>query len=330
MNRAVELSISPLPAFSDNYLWLLNRGRRAVVVDPGDAEPVLKALASRQLQLDAILVTHHHGDHVGGVEKLRSHSGATVYGPRSERIEGVDVAVAEGDRVTVLDTDFTVIEVPGHTAGHIAYFSDALDPPVLFCGDTLFGCGCGRLFEERRRRCWSLDRLASLPGATRVLRSWYTPANIRFALAVEPGNSSCSERAHRRQAARTRRTDLPSTIGLELQTIHSCAAIPMQFATLRSPTGALRRPLPDRVFATLRVEERLPLIRRDLLLRRAFPRLGRCMNAHLILCAGRALLASALLLSPLAALAGDSDLFPGFTAVASAGPRRAAARCDCP
>ena len=221
MNRAVELSISPLPAFSDNYLWLLNRGRQAVVVDPGDAEPVLKALASRQLQLDAILVTHHHGDHVGGVEKLRSHTGATVYGPRRERIEGVDVAVAEGDRVTVLDTDFTVIEVPGHTAGHIAYFSDALDPPVLFCGDTLFGCGCGRLFEGTpAQMLGSLDRLASLPGATRVYCAHeYTLANIRFALAVEPGNSELKQRAHDAKAQRERgEPTLPSTIGLELQT----------------------------------------------------------------------------------------------------------------
>lgn len=256
MNRAVELSISPLPAFSDNYLWLLNRGRRAVVVDPGDAEPVLKALASRQLQLDAILVTHHHGDHVGGVEKLRSRTGATVYGPRSERIEGVDVAVAEGDRVTVLDTDFTVIEVPGHTAGHIAYFSGALDPPVLFCGDTLFGCGCGRLFEGTpAQMLGSLDRLASLPGATRVYCAHeYTLANIRFALAVEPGNSELQRRAHDAKAQRERgEPTLPSTIGLELQTnpfMRSDSDAVRDAAIAHAGTSAVRSRTD--VFATLR------------------------------------------------------------------------------
>jgi hydroxyacylglutathione hydrolase len=256
MNRAVELSISPLPAFSDNYLWLLNRGRRAVVVDPGDAEPVLKALASRQLQLDAILVTHHHGDHVGGVEKLRSHTGATVYGPRSERIEGVDVAVAEGDRVTVLDTDFTVIEVPGHTAGHIAYFSDALDPPVLFCGDTLFGCGCGRLFEGTpAQMLGSLDRLASLAGTTRVYCAHeYTLANIRFALAVEPGNAELQRRARDASVQRERgEPTLPSTIGLELQTnpfMRSDAGAVREAAIAHAGASAVRSRTD--VFATLR------------------------------------------------------------------------------
>lgn len=256
MNRAVEVSISPLPAFSDNYLWLVDRGGHAAVVDPGDAEPVLKALAGRRLQLDAILVTHHHGDHVGGVEKLRAQTGATVYGPRRERIDGIDVALAEGERVTVLDTVFSVIEVPGHTAGHIAYFTDDLDPPVLFCGDTLFGCGCGRLFEGTpTQMLGSLDRLASLPGETRVYCAHeYTLANIRFALAVEPGNADLQLRARDASAQRERgEPTLPSTIGLELQTnpfMRSDANAVRDAAIAHAGAPAIRSRTD--VFATLR------------------------------------------------------------------------------
>jgi len=256
MNHAVELSISPLPAFSDNYLWLLARGHRAAVVDPGDAEPVLNALGARGLQLDAILVTHHHGDHVGGVDKLRGDTGATVYGPRRERIDGVDVALAEGDRVTVLDVNFTVIEVPGHTAGHIAYVSDAVDPPVLFCGDTLFGCGCGRLFEGTpAQMLGSLDRLARLPGTTRVYCAHeYTLANIRFALAVEPDNTKLQQRARDASVQRQRgEPTLPSTIGLELQTnpfMRSDAEAVRDAAIAHAGASAVRSRTD--VFATLR------------------------------------------------------------------------------
>ncbi|HTN48439.1 MAG TPA: hydroxyacylglutathione hydrolase [Burkholderiaceae bacterium] len=215
------MSITPLPAFSDNYFWLLSRAGHAVVVDPGDAAPVLLALRDRQLRLDAILVTHHHGDHVGGVEKLRADTGARVFGPRRERIAGVDVDLAEGDSVTVLDTDFIVIEVPGHTSGHIAYFTASLAPPALFCGDTLFGCGCGRLFEGTPAQMLaSLDRLAALPANTRVYCAHeYTLANIRFALVVDPANPELQRRQHDAAALRDfGEPTLPSTIGLELRT----------------------------------------------------------------------------------------------------------------
>jgi hydroxyacylglutathione hydrolase len=215
-----SVSITPLPAFSDNYLWLLDHDGHAAVVDPGDPAPVQRALAERKLTLDAILVTHHHGDHVGGLAALRS-TGATVYGPRAEAIDGVDVPLGAGDRVEVLGVSFSVLEVPGHTSGHIAYFAGALEPPVLFCGDTLFACGCGRLFEGTpAQMLTSLDRLSALPAATRVYCAHeYTLANIRFALAVEPANAELQKRARDAALLRERGDPtVPSTIALELAT----------------------------------------------------------------------------------------------------------------
>lgn len=208
----------PIPAFEDNYLWLLHDGRRAVVVDPGDAQPVLRMLQDRQLQLESILVTHHHPDHIGGVDALREATGAKVFGPAREHIPPPFTPLQDGDTVRALDLDFQVIDVPGHTAGHIAFYlaptlsasRDALPPkgahpawgdpapdgivldgrPLLFCGDTLFSGGCGRLFEGTPAQMLaSLDRLAALPGATRVCCTHeYTMGNLRFALAVEPDN----------------------------------------------------------------------------------------------------------------------------------------------
>ena len=211
----------PLPAFTDNYIWMLHDGRQAVVVDPGDARPVVQALQHLGLQLQAILVTHHHADHVGGVDALRSATGARVYGPARELIPPPVVALSAHDVVETLGLRFEVIDVPGHTAGHIAYYCADMDgAPLLFCGDTLFSGGCGRLFEGTPAQMLdSLDQLAALPGDTRVCCAHeYTLSNLKFACTVEPGNTTL---LHYHSDCETLRSQnlptLPSTMALERQ-----------------------------------------------------------------------------------------------------------------
>lgn len=186
------LDISFIPAFKDNYIWLLRKGRDAVVVDPGDASPVLARLAEDGLQLKAILITHHHADHQGGISALTAAFQVPVYGPENESITGRTVALRGGQTVELLGQVFEVIAVPGHTAGHIAYAMRG----ALFCGDTLFGAGCGRLFEGTPAQMYvSLSRLAALPAETLVYCAHeYTEANLRFALAVEPENMDVQQR----------------------------------------------------------------------------------------------------------------------------------------
>ena len=211
--------IEPVAAFRDNYIWLLERGAHAVVVDPGDAGPVLQLLAARQWRLDAILLTHHHSDHVGGVDDLVRAHPARVYGPAHSPYTAVDVRLREGDSVTVLDTPFAVLEVPGHTLDHIAYWSAGLG--ALFCGDTLFAGGCGRLFEgSAAQMAASLGCIAALPGDTRVYCAHeYTLSNLRFALAVEPGNAALLQRRDDCVQLRERgEPTVPSTIAMERST----------------------------------------------------------------------------------------------------------------
>lgn len=202
---------------------MVHDGREALVVDPGDAAPVHKALHEAPrgvpLRLRTILVTHHHGDHTGGVAALRDASGATVHGPARETIPAPFTAMHDGDEVRALGLRFTVIDVPGHTAGHIAYYCEDLDgAPALFCGDTLFSGGCGRLFEGTPAQMHaSLQRLAALPPATRVCCAHeYTLSNLAFACAVEPGNADLARYlGHCRQRRDAGQPTLPSTLATE-------------------------------------------------------------------------------------------------------------------
>ncbi len=213
------MDIVPLPAFRDNYIWLLRRGDVAAVVDPGDARPVLDYLKREKLALRAILLTHHHADHTGGVEELMAHAGPPVFGPADEGIAGITVPLREPAviRVPGLDLELAVLDVPGHTRGHIAYYGANL----LLCGDTLFGCGCGRLFEGSAAQMWhSLSKLAALPGETRVYCAHeYTEANLDFAFAVEPDNPELAARESRVNALRAQhRPSVPLTLAEELAT----------------------------------------------------------------------------------------------------------------
>lgn len=215
------MHLIPIPAFSDNYIWALHDGTQALVVDPGEAAGVSRWLEQEGLRLDTILITHHHADHTGGVAELREATGARVIGPAFESMPEPLLRVGEGESVEVLGLRFEVIEVPGHTAGHIAYYTPAMDgAPLLFCGDTLFSGGCGRLFEGTPAQMLdSLTRLAALPASTRVCCTHeYTLSNLKFAQAVEPGNAELAAYTAHCQAQRAQNfPTLPSSIGLEKQ-----------------------------------------------------------------------------------------------------------------
>lgn len=211
-------NIIAIPAFADNYIWLLTAGGTAcAVVDPGDAEPVLKTLEDQGLDLRYILLTHHHPDHTGGVSDLLEKYSARVFAPDDRRISFAHHVCTQGDVVSLPDlkAEFRVLEVPAHTRTHIAFYGEN----VLFSGDTLFSIGCGRLFEGTAEDMQqSLDKLAALPAATRVYCAHeYTQSNCAFALQVEPENAALRARAdevnHLRAAGRI---TLPTTLGEEL------------------------------------------------------------------------------------------------------------------
>jgi hydroxyacylglutathione hydrolase len=218
-----KLAVLTVPAFKDNYLWLIHDGVHAAVVDPGDGEPILEALRANGLTLTAILLTHHHADHIGGVPLLLRHGKVPVFGPRNDGIALVTHPLDEGDRFTVpgLDLAFSVLDVPGHTLGHIAYVREDAEDHWLFCGDTLFGAGCGRLFEGTpAQMADSLGKLAALPDDTLVYCAHeYTLSNLRFADAVEPGNRALQLRLAADSEARgTHLPTIPSTIAIEKAT----------------------------------------------------------------------------------------------------------------
>ncbi|QJR82259.1 hydroxyacylglutathione hydrolase [Alteromonas pelagimontana] len=190
------VTVSPVRAFSDNYIWCLHNNTHVVVVDPGEAQPVLTFCRENSLTLSAILITHHHHDHTGGIEKLIStRPDIPVIGPRGGHIRGVTQSVVQGDTVSLADLkcEFSVIEVPGHTLDHLAFAGQGL----VFCGDTLFAAGCGRLFEgSAAQMLHSLNKLQRLPDDTLVYCAHeYTQSNIRFAKAVEPENQELQDYA---------------------------------------------------------------------------------------------------------------------------------------
>jgi hydroxyacylglutathione hydrolase len=250
------LTIQPIPAFNDNYIWLLydQQSRQALVVDPGDATPVAETLAELQLDLVGILITHHHFDHVGGLAALAEQYSPVVCGPHNPAIEGITRRLGSGDHIEALGLGFDVMEVPGHTLDHIAYFH-AGETPLLFCGDTLFAGGCGRLFEGTPpMMLQSLQALGALPPATRVYCAHeYTLANLAFASAVEPDNAALARRIAEAESTRARlEPTVPSDIALELATnpFLRCAEADLQ-AALRNQ-GKLQGESTEDVFTTVR------------------------------------------------------------------------------
>jgi hydroxyacylglutathione hydrolase len=214
-----SLEIFPLPAFEDNYIWCLRRNGVLAVVDPGDADPVLGHLAQTGDRLCAILITHHHRDHTGGITELTARHPVPVFAPAAEAIAGTTHPVSGGEQIAVpeLGIDFDVLDVAGHTRGHVAYYRLG----TLLCGDTLFGCGCGRLFEGTAAQLQTaLQRIGVLPRLTFVYCAHeYTASGIRFAHAVEPGNAAVDSRGA--EVARLRNLNLPTvpfTVADELAT----------------------------------------------------------------------------------------------------------------
>ncbi len=215
----MNANVVPLRAFADNYIWTIRDATHAAVVDPGEAEPVLEYLRAERLELAAILNTHHHADHVGGNAELLQHFRVPVFGPKDPRIPEVTARVEDGDRVRVphFGVELEVMEIPGHTRTHIAFFG----AEMVFCGDTLFAAGCGRLFEGTPEQMYeSLGLLAELPDRTRVYCGHeYTLANIAFAKAVEPANAALAEfDARARKLREAGEPTLPTDIGQEKKT----------------------------------------------------------------------------------------------------------------
>ncbi len=248
----MTIKIDPIPAFTDNYFWALHAGAQCAVVDPGDAQTVINWLDERGLSLVTILITHHHADHVGGIVDLRRKYGAIpVIGPANEAIPERTRAVAEGDSVTLWGQHFAVWDVPGHTAGHIAYVSER----EAFVGDTLFAAGCGRLFEGTpAQMAHSLSRLAALPATTKIFCAHeYTLSNLRFALSVDGENEALVARSFQAQALREALTPtVPFAIADEIATNPFLRAhLPALRAAAEAHTGRAHGDAVD-VFATLR------------------------------------------------------------------------------
>jgi len=214
------INIEPIKAFSDNYIWLVTTNEGSIVIDPGESQNLLKTLQENNLNLKAILITHHHFDHTGGINEILAEKSIDVYGPNNN-IDSINIRVANESKINLLGIEFEIIEIPGHTLDHIAYYSENNGHPILFCGDTLFAGGCGRVFEgtfEQMHK--SLSILKTLPLNTKIYCGHeYTESNLKFAKSVEPLNQKIISRYNdvieqRKQGIPT----LPTTIKLELET----------------------------------------------------------------------------------------------------------------
>jgi len=250
------LEIVQIPVLDDNYVYLIHEPQenRTAVVDPAEAAPVLKAAASRGWTITHILNTHHHWDHTGGNLEIQQATGATIVGAANdaERIPGIQVKVKDGDAYAFGAANARVFEVPGHTSGHIAYWFEAAD--ALFCGDTLFALGCGRMFEGTPGQFWpSLKKLRALPDATRVYCAHeYTQANARFAVTIEPDNQTLLDRVAEIDALRARgEPTVPSTLGAEKATNPFLRADVNEVAAHLSLSGAD----PVDIFADIRLRK---------------------------------------------------------------------------
>lgn len=253
------LEVTPIRAFHDNYLWLFRQtdSRECGIVDPGDAEPVLRHLQENDLELKVILITHHHADHTGGIRQLLEHYDAPVYGPASPNIPAVTHPLGENEQVSVLNEEFQIIEIPGHTLDHIAYYSSESNgrKPVLFCGDTLFAGGCGRVFEGTHTMMHnSLQKLARLDPDTSVYCAHeYTMANLNFARAVSPENMNLSERISLEQHKRDRDVPtVPTSIRVELETNPFLRCNDQELIAAASQHAGVNVESPEEVFAVIR------------------------------------------------------------------------------
>ena len=210
------IHIDPIEAFQDNYIWLIHNDQNSIIVDPGDAEPVINALERKNLNLVAILITHHHADHIGGVMALQEkYPHIKIFAPQKDKYEFVNISLKNGDEINIpeLQINYKIIEIPGHTQGHIAYY----DKKNLFCGDTLFACGCGKIFDGTHEQMYnSLKKISALPKDTKIYCAHeYTKKNIAFALSLDPDDTNLKLR---KESLSNVTNTIPSSLEEELKT----------------------------------------------------------------------------------------------------------------
>ena len=210
------IHIDPIEAFQDNYIWLIHNDQNSIIVDPGDAGPVISALERKNLNLVAILITHHHADHIGGVMALQEkYPHIKIFAPQKDKYDFVNISLKNGDEINIpeLQINYKIIEIPGHTQGHIAYY----DKKNLFCGDTLFACGCGKIFDGTHEQMYnSLKKISALPKDTKIYCAHeYTKKNISFALSLDPDDTNLKLR---KALVSNIKNTIPSSLEEELKT----------------------------------------------------------------------------------------------------------------